>query len=95
MAEERSGRDLALDGLIASGFYREAFTPSGERVAIHIEIEALASGTAPGQIRGTVVTEAIRGHFRRKVGPCPCVCNSGGFCGGCGHAGCSSGINVR
>lgn len=22
------------------------------------------------------------------VGPCPCECNSGGFCGGCGHAGC-------
>ncbi|MBD0741671.1 hypothetical protein [Streptomyces sp. CBMA152] len=21
--------------------------------------------------------------------PCPCVCNSGGFCGGCGHAGCA------
>jgi len=20
--------------------------------------------------------------------PCPCECNSGGFCGGCGHAGC-------
>lgn len=24
----------------------------------------------------------------RPVGPCPCECNSGGFCGGCGHAGC-------
>jgi hypothetical protein len=24
----------------------------------------------------------------RRVGPCPCPCNSGGFCGGCGHAGC-------
>jgi hypothetical protein len=23
-----------------------------------------------------------------QVGPCPCACNSGGFCGGCGHAGC-------
>lgn len=22
------------------------------------------------------------------AGRCPCVCNSGGFCGGCGHAGC-------
>lgn len=20
--------------------------------------------------------------------PCPCECNSGGFCGGCGHNGC-------
>jgi len=26
--------------------------------------------------------------------PCPCECNSGGFCGGCGHAGCSGGINL-
>ncbi len=25
---------------------------------------------------------------------CPCECNRGGFCGGCGHAGCSNGINV-
>lgn len=40
---------------------------------------------------------ALRNHYldlsvhqpRREadVG-CPCVCNSGGFCGGCGHAGC-------
>jgi hypothetical protein len=22
------------------------------------------------------------------IPPCPCECNSGGFCGGCGHAGC-------
>jgi hypothetical protein len=26
---------------------------------------------------------------------CGCECNSGGFCGGCGHAGCSGGINLR
>lgn len=26
--------------------------------------------------------------IRRPVGPCPCECNRGGFCGGCGHAGC-------
>ena len=26
--------------------------------------------------------------IQRPVGPCPCECNSGGFCGGCGHAGC-------
>jgi len=25
---------------------------------------------------------------RRFVGACPCACNSGGWCGGCGHAGC-------
>lgn len=32
---------------------------------------------------------------RKAVGPCPCECNRGGFCGGCGHAGCSGGINLR
>lgn len=26
---------------------------------------------------------------------CGCECNRGGFCGGCGHVGCSGGINVR
>jgi len=25
---------------------------------------------------------------RRSTGPCPCECSRGGFCGGCGHAGC-------
>lgn len=25
---------------------------------------------------------------KRTAAGCPCVCNSGGFCGGCGHAGC-------
>jgi hypothetical protein len=25
-----------------------------------------------------------------KPGPCACACNSGGFCGGCGHAGCGA-----
>lgn len=24
----------------------------------------------------------------RSAGRCPCPCNGGGFCGGCGHAGC-------
>ncbi len=30
----------------------------------------------------------VRGAERRPVGPCECECNRGGFCGGCGHAGC-------
>ena len=27
---------------------------------------------------------------RSRIGPCPCICNAGGFCGGCGHAGCGA-----
>ena len=30
------------------------------------------------------------GSSRPATGPCPCACNSGGFCGGCGHAGCGA-----
>lgn len=30
------------------------------------------------------------GSSRPAAGPCPCVCNRGGFCGGCGHAGCGA-----
>lgn len=26
---------------------------------------------------------------------CPCACNSGGFCGGCGHAGCGGRATPR
>jgi hypothetical protein len=26
----------------------------------------------------------------RKSGPCACACSAGGFCGGCGHAGCGA-----
>lgn len=36
--------------------------------------------------RGKAETPSER--VRRWVGPCSCECNSGGFCGGCGHAGC-------
>ena len=32
--------------------------------------------------------DQMRRWARRNVGSCPCECNSGGFCGGCGHAGC-------
>lgn len=28
------------------------------------------------------------------VGPCPCECNRGGFCGGCGHAGCGRRVSA-
>jgi hypothetical protein len=29
-----------------------------------------------------------RCRLRHAAGRCSCVCASGGFCGGCGHAGC-------
>jgi len=54
----------------------------------------------PGKARLGLVTVALRhtapdtppaptptARHRRKDA-CPCSCNSGGFCGGCGHAGC-------
>ncbi len=30
----------------------------------------------------------IEKHLEKKRLACPCECNSGGWCGGCGHAGC-------
>jgi hypothetical protein len=45
-----------------------------------------------GGFRATELTEHQRGcrahRQSSRPGPCPCECNSGGFCGGCGHAGC-------
>lgn len=32
--------------------------------------------------------ERLAAIRRGEVPPCPCECNRGGFCGGCGHAGC-------
>lgn len=33
----------------------------------------------------------------QPIGPCGCECSHGGFCGGCGHAGCGGrqGLTVR
>lgn len=44
-----------------------------------------------GAVRKPVNIDAVPSNadwVKRPVGPCPCECNSGGFCGGCGHAGC-------
>jgi hypothetical protein len=39
----------------------------------------------------SATTGAVGGGSRvgRAVGPCGCACSTGGWCGGCGHAGCS------
>lgn len=44
-----TGRDRMLDQMIASGRYREAFMPDGERVAIHIETERIALDIREGK----------------------------------------------
>lgn len=54
-----------------------------EREAFAIRKAALLARMAEP---GTVYRAERFGY----VGPCPCECNSGGFCGGCGHAGCGS-----
>jgi hypothetical protein len=56
-------------------------------------------GAVPPVLRDApaALTRLVGPAARRPlaVGPCPCECNRGGFCGGCGHAGCSGGINLR
>lgn len=58
-------------------------------------VEAVADWIEAEQINEVYETGAkrmrqgtVRVSSPRPVGPCPCECNSGGFCGGCGHAGC-------
>lgn len=36
----------------------------------------------------SIPVHPITRYAQRPIGPCPCECNRGGFCGGCGHAGC-------
>lgn len=56
-----------------------AATPSG---SLAFTSPPRAAGTSAGP------SSSLSGA-RRRVGPCPCECNRGGFCGGCGHAGCA------
>jgi hypothetical protein len=53
------------------------------------EKEALEQGPALARQYGYVASTASN-----WPGPCPCECNSGGFCGGCGHAGCGGRRNA-
>ncbi len=46
---------------------------------------------APPTARAAELDTPLPFAPRRPVGACPCSCNRGGFCGGCGHAGCSRG----
>lgn len=41
----------------------------------------------PTPVEG-LVTFADDTRYGWSVGSCPCECNRGWFCGGCGHAGC-------
>ncbi|MBC9718025.1 hypothetical protein H9Y04_36380 [Streptomyces sp. TRM66268-LWL] len=47
---------------------------------------------AERRVRAVATTGApSRPGGRRAVDTCSCACTSGGFCGGCGHAGCGGG----
>jgi len=53
------------------------------------------SWTGRRWVNGTLYTGGVfnlgsnePARTRRATLPCPCECNSGQFCGGCGHAGC-------
>lgn len=41
-----------------------------------------------GETRTMTPAQLAAGPIFPRIQPCPCACNSGGFCGGCGHAGC-------
>ncbi|MZG16173.1 hypothetical protein GTY44_22240 [Streptomyces sp. SID5914] len=54
-------------------------------VAAQRTTPGLDSAAPPAACVPAPVGSPARG---RAAGRCPCACNSGGFCGGCGHAGC-------
>ncbi|MCY4622921.1 MAG: hypothetical protein OXD34_14000 [bacterium] len=57
-----------------------------------VEVEEHRAAWHPTDLRVTVVAEdGRRSTWCRPLPaarPCPCACASGGWCGGCGHAGC-------
>jgi hypothetical protein len=40
------------------------------------------------EVLDLVMEKDMAARASRKVSPCGCACCRGGFCGGCGHAGC-------
>lgn len=75
-------------------------TPTPVYISLEDAVERCADAFAPGSpsrewVRGWLATgqplagmRLIKARPIPTTGPCPCECNSGGFCGGCGHAGC-------
>ncbi|MCX5206907.1 hypothetical protein OG897_36590 [Streptomyces sp. NBC_00237] len=52
-------------------------------------LDTAATRTAPTVIPLPEPTPTpVRVTGRRQAGGCGCACTAGGFCGGCGHAGC-------
>lgn len=90
--------DQAIRQLIRSlrsqqeGAHRDAHTmkpKSGEWTGDEMWHQGYQSGRA--EMADSVINTlemALVTSAARQVGPCSCECNRGGFCGGCGHAGC-------
>lgn len=78
MAAARGIEDMPMDDPI-SAWDILALVWSGDLPNLDLKVVVDAMEDTPAAPVPTVA---------RKAGPCPCVCNSGGFCGGCGHAGC-------
>jgi hypothetical protein len=59
------------------------------RAILHVAADTAAAqpATAPAQPTAATFTGRARAA---GAGPCSCECQNGGFCGGCGHAGCGS-----
>jgi hypothetical protein len=67
----------------------------GSRFGLTVTVSRRPCGEVILRPPGTATPAAPThsGAFRRPApgraaGPCGCACTSGGFCGGCGHAGC-------
>jgi len=59
--------------------------PCGALRGLQLDLAKVTS--IPAQRYGSDAPTSYR--TRRPGGACGCACSSGGFCGGCGHAGCA------
>ncbi|MFI1584751.1 hypothetical protein [Embleya sp. NPDC020630] len=83
------GRDLDLVAV------RHAHALAHLHALLGVYDKARAATTAPAPANTPAPGAALeppppRRRKEPRTGPCLCPCNHGGFCGGCGHAGCGS-----
>lgn len=88
-----SGAGYALHGHTDPRLPGELDRLDNSSLAVKLSaFETAAARTAerPPAARTSSLTPwtATAGRNTRRARPCSCACRSGGFCGGCGHAGC-------
>jgi hypothetical protein len=90
---EAAAMEIAVTGSLShlyttcskDGFVNAKPTPAEPDACTACQLNEIAT-----ELRQSRAVQQLprRAAPQQRIGPCPCACNSGGFCGGCGHAGC-------